>query len=102
MLIAEVFSSKRDVNGNRYHVAKVENRDNGKRMFIDIDSPGNLEHALPTLFGDWETSKKHSYFVEKTLPIREFNRFSKNAVYPSVDLCAAIKRELSPIVGIVD
>lgn len=101
MIIAEVFSSKLDINGTRYHVAKIQNRDTGKQILIHLDGPSNLENALPKLFGDWENSKKHSYFTEKTLPIREFNRLSKPAVYPGLDLCEAIKRELSPIAGIV-
>jgi hypothetical protein len=105
MLIIEISSSRIDVNGNRYHAATVLNKETGKQLLLNIDGTSNLRGALLGLFGEWEEQKKHSHVFERELPIREFNRFSKLAVYAGCtgpEIAQMIHSELSPIVGIVD
>lgn len=106
MLIVEIYSRKFDRNGNRYHLARVTNKANGKKILIEIVHPSNLRMSLEDLFGSWDNADMHSHVIDHfAVPIREFAALKKNAVdagRTGRELAQTIHSELSPIVGIVE
>lgn len=70
--IIETVSSRRDINGNRYHYATITSTATEKRLKVrDIGGPSNARgmvmNANPAYCGEL-------YSVEREIPIREFDR----------------------------
>ena len=74
--LVTVTSSKIDMYGNRYHFAEMVNVINGKSVKFHTDSDHNIFHSLNRFYGGVWTMPV--YRINIDLPIREFNRASKD------------------------
>ena len=76
-VIAQIKSSKRDINGNTYHFAVFYNPQKDRHHSVVVDNLGsasNGEHLAYTLSGgDWEKT----LVFTSVLPIKQWNRENK-------------------------
>lgn len=75
--ILDIYSSKADVYGNRYHVAQLTSTRTGRCVWFRAHSEDNARHAFARALGQRPSEFMH--ITEQTLPIREFNRLVKRA-----------------------
>lgn len=60
-LLHETYT-KRDINGNVYHVVEVTNPKNGKSFKTETPSMGNVTHILNELF-PYSSGFGHNYYI---------------------------------------
>lgn len=62
-LLHEIYT-KRDVNGNVYHVVKITHPGTGGSFITETPSMGNVEHILYEIFPHWYTGGYPFYRTE--------------------------------------
>lgn len=73
-----ILKSKIDLNGNSYYACVITRTQDGKMASGQIlGGESNVTYAMRVYFGDWES---FIYTIQE-LPIREFNRMTKNMSY---------------------
>jgi hypothetical protein len=105
MLIIELSASPLGRNGNRYHVARIMNRQAGKQVLLNLDDRSHLRLALPILFGSSIGIQTNCHVYQTTIPIRKLRALRKHALSAGCtgpEIAQMIHSELSPIAGIVD
>lgn len=73
--ILDIYSSKADVYGNRYHVAQLTSTRTGRSVWFWTHSESNARVAVAHALDQRPSEFMH--VTEQTLPIREFNRLVK-------------------------
>ena len=80
--LVDIVSSKRDIYGNCYHAATITRVSDNLSLSGTVDAPSNVAHYLNknglACFGHNEVHE-----TQTTLPIREFNRLTKQ--YKRID-----------------
>jgi hypothetical protein len=78
IFISQVFSSKRDLNGNCYHALTLTRAIDGKSYSGRIDCRENHYYTLRKIA---ESLGGENLYLAETLPIREFQRLVKDWSY---------------------